>query len=111
VQEHSLPVFKADSFSVLLNVLPDALRDRLLEVEPNDLIVFDGMPPQFGFDRLTAFVEGIEWRFDDQTAEVRVFASDERLSVGGVWWGRVDGTLEWGDVDGSLEWQDVGRTL
>jgi hypothetical protein len=111
VEEHSLPVFKADSFSVLLNVLPDALRDRLLEVEPNDLIVFDGLPPQFGFDRLTAFVEGIEWRFDDQTAEVRLFASDERLSVGGVWWGRVDGTLEWGDVDGSLEWQDVGRTL
>jgi hypothetical protein len=111
VQEHSLPVFKADSFSVLLNVLPDALRDRLLEVEPNDLIVFDGMPDQFGFDRLTAFVEGVEWRFDDQTAELRLFASDERLSVGGVWWGRVDGTLEWGDVDGSLEWQQVGRTL
>jgi len=111
VQEHSLPVFKADSFSVLLNVLPDALRDRLLEVEPNDLIVFDGMPDQFGFDRLTAFVEGVEWRFDDQTAELRLFASDERLSVGGVWWGRVDGTLEWDNVDGLLEWQDVGRTL
>lgn len=111
VEEHSLPVFKADSFSMLLNVLPDALRDRLLVVEPNDLIVFDGMPPQFGFNRLTAFVEGVEWRFDDQTAELRLFASDERLSVGGVWWGRVTGTLEWGDVDGSLEWQDVGRTL
>jgi hypothetical protein len=111
VQEHSLPVFKADSFSVLLNVLPDALRDRLLEVEPNDLIVFEGMPDQFGFSRLTAFVEGVEWRFDDQTAELRLFASDERLSVGGVWWGRVDGTLEWDNVDGSLEWQDVGRTL
>jgi hypothetical protein len=111
VEEHSLPVFKADSFSVLLNVLPDALRDRLLEVEPNDLIVFEGMPDQFGFDRLTAFVEGVEWRFDDQTAELRLFASDERLSVGGVWWGRVDGTLEWGDVDAGLEWQQVGRTL
>jgi hypothetical protein len=56
-------------------------------------------------------VEGIEWRFDDQTAEVRLFASDERLSVGGVWWGRVTDTLEWGDVDAALEWQDVERTL
>jgi hypothetical protein len=111
VQEHSLPVFKADSFSLLLNVQSDSLRDDLLTVEPNDLIVFDGMPPQFGFDRLTAFVEGIEWRFDDQTAEVRLFASDERLSVGGVWWGRVTDTLEWGDVDADLEWQQVGRTL
>jgi hypothetical protein len=111
VEEHSLPVFKADSFSLLLNSQTDTLRDDLLTVEPNDLIVFDGMPAQFGFDRLTAFVEGIEWRFDDQTAEVRLFASDERLSVGGVWWGRVTGTLEWGDVDANLEWQQVGRTL
>jgi hypothetical protein len=111
VEEHSLPVFKADSFSLLLNSQTDSLRDELLTVEPNDLIVFDGMPPQFGFDRLTAFVEGIEWRFDDQTAEVRLFASDERLSVGGVWWGRVTDTLEWDDVDAGLEWQQVGRTL
>jgi hypothetical protein len=111
VEEHSLPVFKADSFSLLLNSQTNSLRDDLLTVEPNDLIVFDGMPPQFGFDRLTAFVEGIEWRFDDQTAEVRLFASDERLSVGGVWWGRVTDTLEWGDVDADLEWQQVGRTL
>jgi hypothetical protein len=111
VEEHSLPVFKADSFSLLLNSQTDSPRDELLTVEPNDLIVFDGMPPQFGFDRLTAFVEGIEWRFDDQTAEVRLFASDERLSVGGVWWGRVTDTLEWDDVDAQLEWQQVGRTL
>jgi len=111
VEEHSLPVFKADSFSLLLNSQTDSLRDDLLTVEPNDLIVFDGMPPQFGFDRLTAFVEGIEWRFDDQTAELRLFASDERLSVGGVWFGRVTDTLEWGDVDANLEWQQVGRTL
>jgi hypothetical protein len=111
VEEHSLPVFKADSFSLLLNSQTDSLRDELLTVEPNDLIVFDGMPPQFGFSTLTAFVEGIEWRFDDQTAEVRLFASDERLSVGGVWWGRVTDTLEWDDVDANLEWQQVGRTL
>jgi len=111
VEEHSLPVFKADSFSLLLNSQTDSLRDELLTVEPNDLIVFDGMPAQFGFGRLTAFVEGIEWRFDDQTAEVRLFASDERLSVGGVWFGRVTSTLEWGDVDADLEWQQVGRTL
>jgi len=111
VQEHALPVFKADSFSVLLNTLPDAIRDALIVVEPNDLVVFDGLPPQFGFSRLTAFVEGIEWSFDDFTAEVRLFASDERLSVGGVWWGRVSDTLEWGDVDAGLVWQDVGRVL
>jgi hypothetical protein len=111
VQEHALPVFKADSFSTILNVLPDALRDRLLEVEPNDLIRFDGMPPQFGFSTLTAFVEGVEWRFDDVLVELRLFASDERLSVGSVWWGRVTDTLEWGDVDADLEWQQVGRVL
>jgi hypothetical protein len=111
VHGHALPVFKADSFSLLLNVLPDVLRDALLKVEPNDLVVFEGLPPQFGFNRLTAFVEGVEWRFDDETAELRLFASDERLSVGGVWWGRVTSTLEWDDVDPALEWQNVGRTL
>jgi hypothetical protein len=111
VQGHALPVFKADSFSLLLNVVSDGLRDELLVVEPNDLVVFDGLPPQFGFSTLTAFVEGIEWRFDDQTAELRLFASDERLSVGGVWWGRVTSTLDWDNVDVDLEWQDVGRVL
>jgi hypothetical protein len=53
----------------------------------------------------------VEWRIDPFRVELGLFASDERLSVGGVWWGRVTDTLEWGDVDANLEWQDVGRNL
>jgi len=56
-------------------------------------------------------VEGVEWRIDPFVVELGLFASDERLSVGLVYWGRVTDTLEWGDVDAALEWRDVGRTL
>jgi hypothetical protein len=110
-QELSLPVFKTDVFTLLLNNADGPLRDRLVRVEPNDGVDFVGLPPALGFTRLTAFVEGVEWRIGQFTAELGLFTSDERLSVGSVWWGRVDDTLEWGNVDAALEWQDVGRTL
>jgi hypothetical protein len=106
-----LPVFKADQFRLLLNNVDATLLDDLVVVEPNDGVDFVGLPPELGFTRLTAFVEGIEWRIDPFTVELGLFASDERLSVGGVWFGRVTDTLEWGDVDAGLEWQQVGRTL
>jgi len=111
VQNLSLPVFKADQFRLLLNNVSPELRDRLIVVEPNDGVDFTGLPPVLGFTRLVAFVEGVEWVIDPFTVQLGLFASDERLSVGGVWWGRVDDTLEWGDVDADLEWQQVGRTL
>jgi len=111
VQNLSQPVFKTDQFRLLLNNLEPALLDRLVVVEPNDGVDFVGLPEALGFTRLTAFVEGIEWSIDEFTVELGLFASDERLSVGGVWWGRVTDTLEWGDVDAGLEWQQVGRTL
>jgi hypothetical protein len=111
VQNLSVPVFKADQFRLLLNNADGPLLDRLVRVEPNDGVDFFGLPSALGFGRLVAFVEGVEWRIDPFRVELGLFASDERLSVGGVWWGRVDGTLEWGDVDAGLEWQQVGRTL
>jgi hypothetical protein len=111
VENLSLPVFKADQFRLLLNNADGPLLDRLVRVEPNDGVDFFGLPAALGFDRLVAFVEGIEWRIDPFTVELGLFASDERLSVGAVWFGRVTGTLEWGDVDADLEWQQVGRTL
>jgi hypothetical protein len=111
VQNLSLPVFKADQFRLLLNNADGPLLDRLVRVEPNDGVDFFGLPDALGFSQLVAFVEGVEWRIGQFRVELGLFASDERLSVGGVWWGRVSGTLEWGDVDVSLEWQDVGRTL
>jgi hypothetical protein len=111
VQNLSQPVFKTDQFRLLLNNLGPGLLDRLIVVEPNDGVDFVELPGALGFTRLTAFVEGVEWSIDEFTVELGLFASDERLSVGGVWWGRVTDTLEWGDVDAGLEWQDVGRTL
>lgn len=111
VQNLSQPVFKADQFSLLLNNADGPLLDRLVRVEPNDGVDFFGLPSALGFSRLVAFVEGVEWRIDPFRVELGLFASDERLSVGGVWFGRVTDTLEWGDVDASLEWQNVGRTL
>lgn len=111
VQELSLPVFKADQFRLLLNNASPLLLERLVTVEPNDGVDFTGIPSVLGFTRLVAFVEGVEWRIDPFRVELGLFASDERLSVGGVWWGRVTPTLEWGDVDAALEWQDVERVL
>jgi hypothetical protein len=111
VQELSQPAFKADKFSLLMNNLTNLLLDRLIQVEPNDAVRFSGLPNALGFGELTAFVEGIEWQIDPYTVRLGLFASDERLSVGGVWFGRVTSTLEWGDVDADLEWQQVGRNL
>lgn len=111
VDNFALPVFKADQFRLLLNNLDSPLLDDLIRVEPNDGVDFTDLPDVLGFNRLQAFVEGVDWRIEQYRAELGLFASDARLSVGGVWWGRVDSTLEWGDVDPALQWQDVGRTL
>jgi hypothetical protein len=110
-QNLAAPAFKADVFRLLLNNAAPPLVDLLVRVEPNDGISFRNLPQVIGFTRLDSFVEGVEWRIDPFTVELALFASDERLSVGLVYWGRVTDTLEWRDVDGSLAWRDVGRTL
>jgi hypothetical protein len=110
-QNLSVPVFKADVFRLLLNNAADPLRDVLVRVEPNDGVSFRQLPSVIGFTRLDAFVEGVEWRINPFTVELGLFASDERLSVGLVYWGRVTDTLEWDDVDPALQWQNVGRLL
>jgi hypothetical protein len=110
-QDLALPLFKADRFRLLLNNIEGPQLDRFIGVEPNDGVTFIDLPDGLGFNRLVAFVEGIEWSIDEFTAELGLFASDERLSVGSVWWGRVNETLEWGDVDPALQWQNVERTL
>jgi hypothetical protein len=110
-QNLSVPAFKADVFRLLLNNANPGLLDLLVRVEPNDGMSFTGLPAVIGFTRLDSFVEGVEWRIDPFTVELGLFASDERLSVGVVYWGRVTETLEWEDVDAGLEWQNVGRLL
>jgi hypothetical protein len=110
-QNLSVPVFKSDQFRLLLNNADLPLLDQLVFVEPNDGFSFRRLPAALGFTRLDAFVEGLEWRIDQFTVELGLFASDERLSVGLVYWGRVNETLEWGDVDAGLAWEDVGRLL
>jgi len=110
-QNLAVPVFKADVFRLLLNNLESPLLDVLLRVEPNDGVSFRDLPSAIGFTQLDAFVEGVEWRINPFTVELGLFASDERLSVGLVYWGRVDAALEWDDVDPALEWRNVGRTL
>jgi hypothetical protein len=110
-QNLSVPAFKADVFRLLLNNASGPLLDLLVRVEPNDGVSFRELPSVLGFTRLDSFVEGVEWRLDPFRVELGLFASDERLSVGQVYWGRVTGTLEWDDVDPVLKWQDVGRTL
>jgi hypothetical protein len=110
-QNLSVPVFKSDQFRLLLNNAELPLLDQLVRVEPNDGFSFRQLPNALGFNRLDAFVEGVEWRIDQFRVELGLFSSDERLSVGLVYWGRVTDTLEWGDVDAGLAWEDVGRTL
>jgi len=107
----SEPVFKTDQFRLLLNNVDLPLLDRIVRAEPNDGVEFVGLPATLGFTSLQAFVEGIEWRIDPFTVGVGLFASDERLSVGPIYWARVPDDVTWDDVDVQLEWQNVGRTL
>jgi hypothetical protein len=110
-QNLSVPAFKADVFRLLINNAAPPLRDLLVKVEPNDGVSFRQLPDVIGFTRLDAFIEGVEWRIDPFVVELGLFASDERLSVGLIYWGRVNPALEWDDVDATLEWRDAGRTL
>lgn len=112
VENHSLPVFRADQFRLTLQGLGTALTDSLLVVEPNDALVFTGLPSALGLGvDFEGFVEGVEWSVDPFRTDVGLFVSDAQLSLGSIWWGRVDGTLSWSAVGSATAWQDVERTL
>ena len=111
-ENHALPVFRADQFRLTLQGLGTALTDMLLEVEPNDALEFTGLPTALGLGAtFEGFVEGVEWAVDPFRTEVGLFVSDAQLSLGNIWFGRVDGTLTWSAVGTATAWQDAGRTL
>jgi hypothetical protein len=112
VENHSLPVFRADQFRLTLQGLGTALTDSLLVVEPNDALEFTGLPTALGLGAtFEGFVEGVEWTLDPFRTDVGLFVSDAQLSLGSIWFGRVDGTLTWSAVGSATAWQDVERTL
>jgi hypothetical protein len=112
VENHSLPVFRADQFRLTLQGLGTALVDSLLVVEPNDALEFTGLPTALGLGAtFEGFVEGVEWTLDPFRTDVGLFVSDAQLSLGSIWFGRVDGTLTWSAVGSATAWQDVERTL
>jgi hypothetical protein len=112
VENHSLPVFRADQFRLTLESVGTALTDSLLVVEPNDAVVFTGLPTALGLGAsFEGFVEGVEWSVDPFRTDVGLFVSDAQLSLGSIWWGRVGGTLVWSAVGTATAWQDVERTL
>jgi hypothetical protein len=112
VGNHALPVFRADQFRLNLAGVPLDIVDMLLTVEPNDALEFTGLPTALGLGaNFEGFVEGVEWTLDPFRTDVGLFVSDAQLSLGSIWFGRVDGTLAWSAVGSATAWQDVERTL
>lgn len=112
LENHALPVFRADQFRLNLPAVGTALADVLLHVEPNDALEFTGLPAALGLGvTFQGFVEGVEWTVNPFRTDVGLFVSDAQLSLGNLWWGRVDGTLAWNAVGTATAWQDVERTL
>ena len=112
VENHALPVFRADQFRLNLASVPIELVDTLLTVEPNDALQFTGLPTALGLGAtFEGFVEGVEWAIDPFRTDVGLFVSDAQLSLGNIWFGRVDGTLAWSAVGTATAWQDAERTL
>jgi hypothetical protein len=75
-------------------------------------VEFTGLPTALGLGgTFRGFVEGVEWSVDPFRTDVGLFLSDAQLSLGNLWFGRVDGTLTWSAVGSATAWQDVERTL
>lgn len=107
VADLSDPSFALEGINVNLLSVGTALRDALLDVEPNDAVALTGIPAGVGFSEFTGFVEGLSLTVDRFRARLTLTVSASRLSVGFSRWGGLLDTLAWDDVDASVTWSDA----
>lgn len=110
ILRHASPQLEFQQVQVNLNGAGSALRDALLEVDPNAAVQVSGVPAKVGFTLFEGFVEGVELTADRFRAEVGLLVSDKTLSVSSIRWGQVAGTLAWSAVGSAVTWADA-RTL
>lgn len=110
VEDHARPVRKLRQVGIRLDTIDDDLRDQLLGVDVNSPVVLTGMPATLGIgSQFAAFVEGLDFRIDEDTTELVLTVSDASLSIGSDRWGQVAQTVTWADVGPALRWQDAAE--
>ena len=112
VEDHARPVQKLRRVGIRLDTIDDDLRDQLLGLDVNSPVVLTGMPATLGIgSQFAAFVEGLDFRIDEDTTELVLTVSDASLSIGSDRWGQVAQTVTWADVAPALRWQDAAEVL
>jgi hypothetical protein len=110
LEDHAGPIVNFRQISYRLDGLADdTFRDALLTLDCGSPVVIENLPATLGVTQLPAFVEGVTWRINRQTAELRLNVSDAALSIGSIRWNLVAPNLEWGQVAATLTWQDARR--
>jgi hypothetical protein len=104
LEDHSRPHSKVSGVGIRLDLVGDQLRDDVLALDINSPVQLLGLPATFGILSFPAFVEGLDWRINRDTAEVILNVSDAALSIGSTQWNQVDPSLAWEDVSATLQW-------
>ena len=110
IEDHAGPIINLSGVGIRLDgPISDTLRDELLQVDVGSPVNLEQLPSTLGLSQLPAFVEGLEFFIDRETAEIRLNVSDAALSIGSVRWDLVPDTLRWDDVDANLQWEEARR--
>jgi hypothetical protein len=110
MEDHAGPIINLTGVGIRLDgPISDQLRDDVIALEVGSPINLEDLPSTLGLTQLPAFVEGIEYFINRETAEVRFNVSDAALSIGSIRWNLVSATLRWTDVNATLTWEDARR--
>jgi hypothetical protein len=110
VLDRAFPAYELDEVTVTLNSVGTALRDALLEVEPNDPVEITGMPAGAPLGSLRGFVESVSMSVDQFTALVTLDVSDSTLSIGAARWNTIGTAVTWDSVGTAVAWS-AARSL
>jgi hypothetical protein len=108
LEDHYGPTINLDTITIRLDgITDDTLRDDLVNLDVNAPVSLEGIPSTMGITDIPAFVEGIEWRINRETVELRLNVSDAALSVGSIRWNLVPQTFAWDDAAATLTWEQA----
>jgi hypothetical protein len=109
LEDHARPHPKVSGVAIRLDGVTDELRDDLLAIDINSPVQLLNFPATLGIATFPAFVEGLDWRLNRETATLVLNVSDAALSIGSVQWNNVDPTLAWEDVSATLTWLNASE--
>jgi hypothetical protein len=109
LEDHSRPIEKVSGVAIRLDGVADALRDDLLGIDINTPVQLLNLPTTLGVRNFPAFVEGMDWRLNRDTATLILNVSDAALSIGSTQWNNVNPTLAWEDVSATLTWLNASE--